>query len=134
MILNPYGKRKCTPKCPSEKIRTDSWHFRHSVTVYDRTEDQRNAYNEIEPGEQEYCTRVAAIIPVNGKEYFENNSVQADITHRVRLRSDSITRKINPKQYLKFTTDERVRTLEIVRAFDVNEAQIEVELLCVEAV
>lgn len=75
----------------------------------------------------EYIKRWAAIRPISGQERFLAQQTQADVTHRVRLRSDSQSREITAQYWLTLRDGTR---LDIKRVFDVELQQIELELEC----
>jgi len=76
-----------------------------------------------------FCTRWCKIRPVSGREALQNQQTQADVTHRVRMHSDTQTRQITPAMWLVTGDAER---LNIVRVFDPDGRRIEIELECVE--
>lgn len=44
-------------------------------------------------------TRQAQVMPMGGRELFEAQQVVADVTHKVSLRYDTVTRDIKPQDY-----------------------------------
>ena len=75
----------------------------------------------------EYIQRWASIKPLSGRESFLAQQTRADVTHRVRMRSDSQTRTITPKHWLTLRDGTR---LNITRVFDVDMQNIEIEMEC----
>lgn len=74
-----------------------------------------------------WITRWARVTPVNAGERIVAQQMQADITHRVRIRSDTQTRQLTPAMWLKLADGTR---LDIVRAYDVDLRRVELELEC----
>lgn len=77
------------------------------------------------------CRRWAKVVPFGGGERFQDGQTQADVTHRVRMHSDSHTRQITPKMWLLLSDGTR---LNIERVLDVEGRRTELELLCNERI
>ncbi len=75
----------------------------------------------------EFIERWARIMPITGTERFIAQQTKADITHRVRMRSDSQTRTITAKMWITMRDGTR---LDIKRVFDVDVRKVELELEC----
>lgn len=75
-------------------------------------------------------SRSCKVTTRGGSEGYRFNQVQADISHIVEMRSDSLTRSIHPKWRLVLSG----RVLDIRAAFDVDEAKQIVRCDCVEQV
>ena len=73
--------------------------------------------------------RWAQIETVAGRERWIAQSVQADVTHRVRLVSDPLTRTITARHWLRLADGTR---LDVTRAYDARRRNREVELECVQ--
>jgi len=69
----------------------------------------------------------AAVNPINGREYFAAESVNSEITHRVKAR---YTSGITPDMRVKFGT----RYFNILSIINYEERNIELQLMCREAV
>jgi len=82
----------------------------------------------LQPGE--YDQRVT-IEPYGGGERHQNKQQQADITHRVRMRSDSQSRTITPRDWLLLADGTR---LDIERVYDVDLRKVELAIECKEVV
>ena len=78
-----------------------------------------------------FCRRWAKVVPVAGGERFLDGQTTADVTHCVRMHSDSKTRRITPKMWLLLADDTR---LNIKRALDVEGRRTEIELECNERI
>jgi len=96
------------------------------VTIY-QNQPTTNADGQEVEGEVEFLQRWAKVTPIAGQERFLAQQTQADITHRVRMRSDVQTRTITPAMWLKLLDGTR---LDIKRAFDVDLRRVELELEC----
>ena len=82
--------------------------------------------------ETEIDKRWAEVKPLRGQERFLASQTQADITYRVRLPYDNVTKDLTPRNWLKIKqTDQR---LNIVRAYDLDGRHHTIELECKERV
>lgn len=79
----------------------------------------------------EWIRRWAAVHPVGGGERYGPQQVQADVTHRIRMRSDTQTRLITPEMWMKLRDGTR---LDIKRVVDLEMKRIELEIECNERV
>lgn len=99
---------------------------RHRATI-ERSTETRNAVGEVIRTWSLFAERWMAIEPLTGRELWNAQQVQPDVTHRVRMR-----------QLDGVTTDMRIdfngRILHIRQVLDREERGIEQELLCVERV
>lgn len=68
--------------------------LRHAITVNTFT-ITRGAHNEENKTAGEYCSRNADIQPKNAREYFQDQQINAEITHTIRLRYDPVTKLIS---------------------------------------
>jgi len=59
--------------------------LRHRITIQ-RLSKNQNGMGEEEPGWTNVTTRWASIEPISGREYFSAQQVNAEVTHRVRIR------------------------------------------------
>lgn len=76
------------------------------------------------------CTRWARVEPITGREVWNAEQVQADVTHRVTVRFDE-TIQANA---VRWSFDYNGRIFEVRSARDIDEARRFLELLCVEQV
>lgn len=72
------------------------------------------------------ATRWASVEPLSGRELWQAQQVQSDVTHKVTLRPAGLT--VSPKMRIVHKT----RTLSIQSVRDVEERGIALELMCVE--
>lgn len=73
--------------------------------------------------------RRARVIPQSGREFIQAQQQRAELTHLVEIRYDS-TLTVSPGMWL--TLDER--QLEVLAAWDVDEAHVKVHIACKEQV
>lgn len=73
--------------------------------------------------------RFVQIETVAGRERWIAQSVQADVTHRVRLVSDPLTRSITPRHWLRLADGTR---MDITHVYDARRRNREIELECIE--
>jgi len=72
-----------------------------------------------------YATVQASIEPVSGREYFAEQSTQADVTHRVYTRYVS---GVVPKMRVKYGS----RVFDILSVINTRERNVELQLMCRE--
>ena len=60
-------------------------HLRHKILIEQVTET-RDGFGDIVETWSTYATRRAEVEPLNGREYFNSQSLQADVTIRFRIR------------------------------------------------
>lgn len=106
------------------------------VTIEEPSEAvaQENDYGEIDLTQSETWNRVgerwAQVLTQGSREVERVRQVQADVTHIVRMRYDSVTKGLHPKMRLTH----RGRSLQIAGAVNVNEQNEVIECLCRERV
>lgn len=96
------------------------------VTIW-KNEPTYNADGQLVENAVEFISRWVNIRPVGGQEQFQAQQTQADVTHLMRMHSDTQTRTITPQMWI---TTHDGRRLDIQRVFDVGERRIELELEC----
>jgi len=99
--------------------------LRHRVEIQELGETRRPDGGVVE-GWTTVATRWASVSPLSGRELFQAQVVDSDITHRVRMR-----------HYTGLTTDHRLlhnstRVLNIGQILNLDERGIEDELMCKE--
>lgn len=77
-----------------------------------------------------YATRWAEVEPLSGREYFAAQQVASEVSHKIKLRHDSLTGSITPK--MRISWDSRV--FDINSVINAGERDREVELMCVERI
>ncbi len=108
------------------RIGSPAGEYDKRVTVW---EDVPTANNDgqLVPVATEFIERWVKITPIAGTERFIAQQTKADITHRVRMRSDTQTRTITTKMWITMRGGTR---LDIKRVFDVDVRKVELELEC----
>jgi SPP1 family predicted phage head-tail adaptor len=102
---------------------------RERVAVYSNTPTVNSDGERIE-SEVKLFEPWVEIQPVSGIERFTARQTQSNVTHIVRMRSDSYSRTITPRFWI-IMSDGATR-LNIVRVFDRDQRRRELELECVE--
>ena len=100
------------------------------VTIYRDTPTVNTDGQLVETGGALF-RRWAKVEPYGGGERYQNQQQQADITHRVRMRSDSQSRTITPRDWLVLADGTR---LDIERVYDVDLRRVELALECKQVV
>lgn len=104
----------------------ESGKLRHRVTIQQATES-RDADGGVTRTWGTFATVHAAVSPLSGREYLQADQVQAQVTHRVRIRRYP---GVTPK--MRVLHRSRVLNIEAVR--DLDERISVMELLCREEV
>jgi len=73
--------------------------------------------------------RWAKVEPAGGGERFANQQQHAETTHKVRMRSDTITRTLSGRDWIRLRDGTR---LDVLRAYDVDLRRVEIALECKE--
>jgi SPP1 family predicted phage head-tail adaptor len=100
--------------------------LRHRITIEQVTETQDANGTPIETWSC-YATVQASIEPISGREYFDSQMVQADITHRIYCR---YLAGVIPKMRVKFQS----RTMDIRSVINTKERNAELQLMCSEII
>ena len=101
-------------------------HLRHKILIEQVTET-RDGFGDIVQTWTTYSTRRAEVEPLNGREYFDSKSVQADVTIRFRIR---YLKDITPKMRINYDS----RYFDIQSIINVKERKRELVLMCKESV
>lgn len=103
--------------------------MRHPIHIQRVTETSPNAYGEPTRGWLNLVSAWAEVSPLSGRELFAAQQVNAETTHRIRMRHDpGVT--ITPKDRISFGNV----TLQIIQVANVDERNRQLDLLCKEAV
>lgn len=87
----------------------------------------KNEYNQPIMGWGDFATVWASVEPISGKEYWASSQVQAEVTHRIRVR---YLPGIRPTMRVQF----KARTFEIESIINWQERNIDLQLMCKEKV
>jgi len=100
--------------------------LRHRLTLKSRSVTP-DSYGQDITAATTQATVWGSVEPLSGRELLLAQQVQADVTHRVRIRFHD---GVHPK----WTVTHDSRDLHVLSVVDVEERGIEMELLCKEAV
>lgn len=100
--------------------------LRHRVTIQQFTQTQ-NEYGEIVEGWTTFATVWAAVEPLRGREFWDAQQLNAEVTARIRLRYLS---GVGPTMRVVYDG----RTFEVDSVIDVDERHRELQLMCKEVV
>ena len=101
--------------------------LRHRVTIQTRTLGAADSYGHQAKTWADAATVWASVKPLDGAELFRAQQVQPEVTHSVGMRHNA---NATPKARISHDS----RTLEILTAINTEDRDIELELLCKEAV
>ena len=101
---------------------------RQRVTIERNDESATGSFGDRTPAWVTVATRWASVVPLRGREYLAAHQVQAEVTHRIFLRHDSVTSAVTPKHRLKIGA----RVFDVLSAVDIEERGREVEIMAVE--
>jgi len=116
------GRRIVQGRTPT----VDAGTLKDRVTIQSVTET-RSSSGQVNETWGTFATRWASVEPLQGREFFESQQVNADVTTRVRLR---YLEGVTPKMRVLYKT----RTFNITSVVNVEERSIETQLLCTEDV
>lgn len=100
--------------------------LRHRITIQQLIET-RNELGEVVQSWQDFATVWAAIEPLRGREYFDSQQINAEVTTRIRIRYRP---GIKPKMRAVYGT----RIFDIQSVIDIEERHQEIHLMCKEVV
>ena len=109
-------------------IRAWAGEYDQRVTICKNVPTTNTAGQQVEVP-TDWVRRWASVHPVGGGERYGPQQVQADVTHRIRLRSDTQTRTITPEMWITLRDGRR---LDIKRVVDLESKRIELEIECNE--
>lgn len=73
----------------------------NKIVIQSASESQ-NSQGEATYSWSTYATRQASYEPINGREFFASDHIQAHISTRFKLRYDSLTKAITPKMRVSY--------------------------------
>ncbi|MFA5866915.1 MAG: phage head closure protein [Actinomycetota bacterium] len=100
--------------------------LRHKIVIQQVLLSQ-DAYGASVETLSTFATVWTSIEPISGREYFDSAKLNAEITHRIRIR---YTAGITPDMKVLFGS----RTFDILSIIDREERNREMELMCAEVV
>ena len=98
--------------------------LRHRITI-EQADETRDLDGSVVESWSGFATVQASIEPVSGREYFDSQTTQADLTHRIYLRYVS---GVTPKMHVKFNQ----RIFDILSVINTRERNVELQLMCRE--
>ncbi len=101
--------------------------LRHRVTIQKEQGTTRNSKGELVPNWVDIVTVWAAVEPLKGREYFDAEQVQAEVTTRIRMRYHA---GVTPEMRIIYGTKE----FDILSAINIEEKDRELHLMCKESV
>ena len=100
--------------------------LRHKITIQYYTESQ-NSYGEMTKTWSDYATVWASIEPIMGREFWESQQINAEVTAKITIR---YLADINPKMRVKYGS----RIFEIISVINPEEKNRELQLMVKESV
>ena len=98
--------------------------LRHRITIEQVSETQDTDGSVIETWSS-VASAKSSIEPVSGREYFDAQTTQADVTHRIYLRYIA---GVIPKMRVKYGA----RIFDILSVINTRERNVELQLMCRE--
>lgn len=111
---------------PTSPVRAWAGEYDQRVTIC-KNVPTTNADGQQVELESEWIQRWAKVEPLGGRERFLAQQVQADVTYRVRMRSDAQTRTMTPKMWIKLRDG---TVLNILRVSDIDLRKVELDIEC----
>ena len=108
------------------RYRINPGELRHRITIQ-KLNNSQNEYGEVSELWEDILNVRAGIYPISGKEFFAAETVNSEITHKVKIR---YIEGITPNMRIKFNN--RIFSIESVINF--QERNIEIQLLCKELI
>lgn len=108
------------------RYRINPGELRHRITIQ-KLNNSQNEYGEVSELWGDILNVRAGIYPISGKEFFAAETVNSEISHKVKIR---YIEGIMPNMRIKFNN--RIFSIESVINF--QERNIELQLLCKELI
>lgn len=108
------------------RYRINPGELRHRITIQ-KLNNSQNEYGEVSELWEDILNVRAGIYPISGKEFFAAETVNSEISHKVKIR---YIEGIMPNMRIKFNN--RIFSIESVINF--QERSIELQLLCKELI
>ena len=105
----------------------DIGRMRHRITLQEFKETGRNRFNEPITERVAFATVWASIEPIVGREYWAKHQVQAEVTHRIRMR---YREGVKPTMRVIF----KEREFSIESVVNYQERNVDLQLMCKEVV
>lgn len=98
--------------------------YRHIID-FEKIVDIKNEYGEVNKEWTTFFTTRASIRPISGREFYQAESINSEVTHKVNLR---YIEGIKSDMRIKFGN----RVFEIISVINFEERNIELQVLCKE--
>lgn len=108
------------------RYRINPGELRHRITIQ-KLNNSQNEYGEISEFWEDILNIRAGIYPISGKEFFAAETVNSEITHKVKIR---YVEGLTPNMRINFNN--RIFSIESIINF--QEKNIELQLLCKELI
>ena len=108
------------------RYRINPGELRHRIT-FQKLNNSQNEYGEISEFWEDILNIRAGIYPISGKEFFAAETVNSEITHKVKIR---YVEGLTPNMRINFNN--RIFSIESIINF--QEKNIELQLLCKELI
>lgn len=108
------------------RYRINPGELRHRI-IFQKLNNSQNKYGEIFKIWEDVASVRAGIYPISGKEYFAAETVNSEITHKVKIR---YIEGLTPDMRVKFNN----RIFSIQSIINFQEKNIELQLLCKELI
>jgi len=112
------------------QVTTRAGALRHKVKIQTRGSTQ-DSYGELDPSWSDLATRRAWIDPLRGREQFAAQQVQADVTHRIRMRWDTTIDAMTSKHRI-VNANSTGQVFDIESVVNVDERNTLIEVMAVE--
>lgn len=108
------------------RYRINPGELRHRITIQ-KLNNSQNEYGEVSEFWEDILNIRAGIYPISGKEFFAAETVNSEITHKVKIR---YVEGLTPNMRINFNN--RIFSIESIINF--QEKNIELQLLCKELI
>lgn len=108
------------------RYRINPGELRHIITIQ-KLNNSQNEYGEVLEVWEDILNVRAGIYPISGKEFFAAETVNSQITHKVKIR---YIKGLTPNMRINFNN--RIFSIESIINF--QERNIELQLLCKELI
>ena len=108
------------------RYRINPGELRHRITIQ-KLNNSQNEYGEISEFWEDILNIRAGIYPISGTEFFAAETVNSEITHKVKIR---YVEGLTPNMRINFNN--RIFSIESIINF--QEKNIELQLLCKELI
>lgn len=99
----------------------------------ERRQDSRDGFGAVHSSWAEFARVWAGVEPIGGREYFQAQSVQSEVSVRIRVRWRGDVAGMGEPSLIRVAVEERdgeTRTYEVESVIDVGGRGREIELMC----